>query len=389
MRHRYASWAAAAVATAALIGCSSGGENDGEGVPLAGSTAAGVGAVPMTAGSTAMNPITGGPTTPTMTAGAVSPPVGTAGMMVMPPATGTAGAAGAMMQAGGGGAAGAMTAGASGMAGGMAGGAAGMMMAGAGGGMAAGPGSCGPATTVSAANLGNPMMRGPWTPTMKASSGASGRSTLFYPMELGKDGVKHPVFHWGCGAGSQPSQYADHLNLLASHGFVVIANASGSMPAKAALDWLLAENDKMGSMFYQKLDPMRVGTGGHSLGALETFQFAADPRLSLYVLVCGGSTSGTTGAANIHGPSIYLGGQGEGGTTNFANDYKNTTKAPSVFVTKTSTDHIACARNNLGPWVAFMRWNFCGEEAQWKKEFMPDGTYCKSPWLACQTKGLM
>jgi hypothetical protein len=231
------------------------------------------------------------------------------------------------------------------------------------------------------------MMKGPWTPTMKASSGPSGSSTLFYPMDLGKDGVLHPVFHWGCGAGSQPSQYADHLNLLASHGIVVIANASGSQPGKASLDWILAENDKMGSMFYKKLDPNRVGTGGHSLGALETFQNAADPRLKLYVLVCGGANGGT-GAADIHGPSIFLGGEGEGGTTNFRGDYAEVTKAPSVFVTKTSTDHIACARNNLAPWVAFMRWNFCGEE-KYKAEFMPNGTYCKSPWLACMTKGFM
>jgi hypothetical protein len=263
----------------------------------------------------------------------------------------------------------------------------GTAMAGTGGTTTPAAGSCGPATTISAADLGNPMMKGPWTPTMKAGSGPSGSSTLFYPMDLGKDGVTHPVFHWGCGAGSQPSQYADHLSLLASHGIVVIANASGSMPAKASLDWLLAENEKSGSMFYKKLDPNRVATGGHSLGALETFQFASDPRLKTYVLVCGGSGSGTTGAANIHAPSIFLGGEGEGGTTNFKADYDAIKNQPSVFVTKTDTDHIYCARNNLAPWVAFMRWNLCGED-KWKAEFMPNGTYCKSPWLACMTKGL-
>jgi hypothetical protein len=259
------------------------------------------------------------------------------------------------------------------------------------GGMSTGAGTCGPETMISAADLGNPMMKGPWTPTMKAGSGPSGSSTLFYPMDLGKDGVKHPVFHWGCGAGSQPSQYADHLNLLASHGIVVIANASGSNPSKASLDWLLAENEKMGSEFYQKLDPNRVSTGGHSLGALETFKTAADPRLKTYVLVCGGCMSGNggCGAKDIHAPSIFLGGEGEGGTVNFKGDYAEITTQPSVFVTKTSTDHIACARNNLAPWVAFMRWNLCGEEAQWKKEFLPGGTYCKSPWLACMTKNVM
>jgi hypothetical protein len=259
---------------------------------------------------------------------------------------------------------------------------------GAGGGTAPAAGSCGPESTIGAANLGDPTMHGPWMPTTKTGAGPTGASTLFYPMNLGMGGVLHPVFHWGCGAGATPQQYADHLNLLASYGFVVISNASGSNPAKASLDWMLAENGRMGSEFYQKLDPKRVGIGGHSLGALETFQSADDPRVNLYVLVCGGSGTGTTGAANIHGPSIFLGGEGEAGTMNFDADYNAITKAPSVFVTKTMTDHIYCARNNLGPWVAFMRWQFCGED-KWKKEFEPMGTYCSSPWLACKSKGFM
>ncbi len=246
--------------------------------------------------------------------------------------------------------------------------------------------SCGPATTVAAADLGNVKNRGPWTPAMKASSGPGGRSTLFYPMELGKDGVTHPVFHWGCGAGSQPSQYADHLSQLASHGVVVIANASGSMPGKASLDWLLAENEKADSMFHQKLDPMRVGAGGHSLGSLETFQMASDPRLNLYVLVCGGTMGGASKAGDIHGPSIYLGGKGESGTTNYERNDWPVTKGDSVFVKHSTTDHIQCARDNLAPWVAFTRWHFCGEP-QWKADFMPNGTFCKSPWEACEMKG--
>ena len=389
MRHRYASWASAAtaVAAAALVACSSGDDDgNGNGTPLAGNPAAGSGAPPA-AGMTAMNPITMNPGMMMPVAGNTSP--GTAGSTTPPNNTGTAG--NSMMPAGGGAAAGGMmgtagnTMGTAGM------GTAGMGTAGMGtaGSMppAMGGGTCGPETSITAANLGNVMMPGPWATTMKASSGPGGRSTLFYPKDLGKDGVKHPVFHWGCGAGSQPSQYKDHLTLLASHGFVVIANASGSQPGKASLDWMLAENEKMGSEFFGKLDPMRVGTGGHSLGALETFQYASDPRLKLYVLVCGGSGSGTTGAANIHGPSIFLGGEGEGGTTNFRADYMAIKSDLSVFVTKTSTDHIACARNNLAPWVAFMRWQFCAED-KWKAEFDAAGTYCKSPWLACMTKNV-
>lgn len=387
MSHRYVYWASAAllVAGAGLVGCKS------DDVPTAGASTGAGAAAP--AGTTATSAGASG----SATSGAAgksttaTPPTGAAGAKPVAgsgaPATGGAAAptAGATTATSGSGA----TAGGAAPAGGTGA----LPTAGAGTTpptTGTGGGSCGPATMISAADLGDPMKgRGPWTPMMKASSGPSGSSTLFYPGDLGKDGVKHPVFHWGCGAGSQPSQYADHLNLLASHGIVVIANASGSQPAKASLDWLLGENDKMGSMFYQKLDPKRVAMGGHSLGALETFQGAKDPRITTYILVCGGSGSGTTGAADIHAPSIFLGGEGEGGTMNFVADYDAIKMQPSVFVTKTDTDHIYCARNNLGPWVAFMRWNLCGEEAQWKEEFAPDGTFCKSPWLACKAKDVM
>jgi hypothetical protein len=259
------------------------------------------------------------------------------------------------------------------------------MMSGAGGGTAPAAGSCGPATTVSAADLGNVMMGGPWTPMHVESTGPNGSSWVYYPEGLGEGGVKHPVFQWGPGAGTGPSNYLDHLNLLASQGFVIISQPS-TQSGKAALDWILEENDKMGSMWYQKLDPDRVGRGGHSMGALQSLSESNDPRLKLSVLVCGGAGGGS-GAANMSYPTIFLGGEGEGGTANFRGDYAEVTGL-SIFVTKTSTDHIACARNNLAPWVAFMRWQFCGEE-QWKAEFEPDGTYCKSPWLACMTKNFM
>ena len=307
---------------------------------------------------------------------------GTAGMTP----TGTAG-----MTAGSG--SGTMTAGSGGMTAAM-GGASGMGMAamGGGGAMAGGTGapvmpamgSCGPPNTNSAADLGDPMKPGPWMPKHVQSTGPSGQSWIFYPDGLGKDGLKHPVFQWGPGAGTGPDSYVDHLNLLASQGFVIISQPS-TQSGKAALDWILAENDKMGSMWYQKLDTDRVSRGGHSMGALQSMSESKDARLKLTVLVCGGA-SGGGGADGINYPSIFLGGEGEGGTTNFAGDYAEVTGL-SVFVTKTSTDHIYCARNNLAPWVAFMRWQLCGEE-QWKKEFMPDGTYCKSPWLACKTKNL-
>jgi hypothetical protein len=252
-------------------------------------------------------------------------------------------------------------------------------------GTGAGAGSCGPENTVSAAELGDTKKLGPWKPMHVERTGPSGSSWVYYPEGIGKDGLKHPVFQWGPGAGTGPDRYLDHLNLLASHGFVVVSQSS-TQSGKGALDWILKQNETQGSMWFGKLDTNRVARGGHSMGALQSMSEAADPRLKMTVLVCGGA-SGGGGADKITYPSIFLGGVGESGTRNFAGDYAEV-KGLSVFVTHSMTDHVACARDNMGPWVAFMRWHLCGEEAKWKKEFMAGGTYCKSPWQACMGKML-
>jgi hypothetical protein len=228
---------------------------------------------------------------------------------------------------------------------------------------------------------------GPFTPTHIENGGPSGGSWVFYPEDLGRDGMLHPVFVWGPGAGTGPSQYTDHLNRLASHGFVVISQpSSGSGTTEtAALDWMLAQNDEASSPFYQQLDPERVGMGGHSLGSLTTMAMADDPRLTTYVLVCGGCMSGRggCGAADIHGPTVILGGDGDIGTPNYEGDYSEIS-SPVVFLTKDDTGHIDCARNNLSPWVAFMRWQLCGE-SQWQADFFDGGEYCQTPW-DCKSK---
>jgi hypothetical protein len=368
MKHRYASWASTAVAAAviAMIGCDSGTDESSGDSPINGTAGTGGIGGMMAPGGTGG---TGG------AAGTIAPggAGGTGGVAgsVSPGGTGGAGTGGA---GGTGGTGGDPMAGTGGM-----GGAGGDPMGGTGGMMASG--SCEPATSVDE--------DGPFTPTRLEDGGESGSSWVFYPEDLGRNGMLHPIFNWGPGAGTAPSNYIDHLNRLASHGFVVISQpSSGSgTTEKASLDWLIAENDRADSVFYQKLDTTKVGAGGHSLGALTTMAMAGDERLNLYVLVCGGCMSGRggCGAADIHGPTVILGGDTDTGTPNFEGDYEEIT-SPVVFVTKTGTGHIPCARNNLAPWVAFMRWQFCGEE-EWKPRFFDGGEYCSNPWEACKSKG--
>jgi hypothetical protein len=297
---------------------------------------------------------------------------------------GTPGGAGGMS----GGAAGTMASGgAGGMSGGTGGGGAGGDMGGAGG--MSGDGGAPPTSSCLPSDDVDTLKGGPHPFTHIEDGGDDGGAWVFYPEDIGKDGMTHPVFNWGPGAFTQPSNYVDHLNHLASHGFVVISRASTNSGANAIsdLDWIIAQNEVSGSPFHQKLDLDKVGAGGHSLGALMTMAIADDERLKLYVLVCGGCMSGNggCGAADIHGPTVILGGDTDNpGTPNFEADFEEIT-TPVAFVIKDGTDHIQCARNNLSPWTAFMRWHFCGEE-QWKEKFIAGGEYCTSPW-ECQSKG--
>ena len=80
---------------------------------------------------------------------------------------------------------------------------------------------------------------GPFETMQDLQAGPAKRSGLFRPSELGKDGIQHPVFVFGCGGGTTPSTYAELLSEVASHGFVVIAEAIeiGDMgaPLRAAI----------------------------------------------------------------------------------------------------------------------------------------------------------
>jgi hypothetical protein len=367
---RYARWASIAsiAAVISMTGCGSTDESSGNSPinGVAGTDTGGLGGTTAGAGGTTAG--AGG-----TIAGGVGGMAGAAGAV----ASGGVGGVGGVGVTGGVGAG--ATGGSAGVGGaGAMGGAGGDPMGGAGGSMATS--MCEPATSVDE--------DGPFTPTRIENGGATGSSWVFYPEELGKNGMIHPVFNWGPGAGTQPSNYVDHLNRLASHGFVVISQASSGNggPEIDALDWMLAQNDVDGSPFFQKLDPSKVGAGGHSLGSLTTMAMAGDERLNLYVLVCGGCMSGNggCGAADIHGPTVILGGDTDIGTPNYEGDYAEIT-SPVVFVTKADTGHVPCARNNLAPWVAFMRWQWCGEE-EWKPKFFDGGEYCANPW-ECKSKG--
>jgi hypothetical protein len=231
-------------------------------------------------------------------------------------------------------------------------------------------------------------MMGPYAVTVDQKAGAN--SWVFRPMELGKDGVKHPIFVFGCGATSTPSQYMDHWTMVASHGFVVISpnNSMVDAPAlKAALDWILAQNDAMDSPYYQKLDVKHVAMGGHSLGSIATFnQEEMETRLTTTIHIAGGSFDGM-GSSKVKTPTAYMCGQMDQdiASPQCKTDFDNVKTEPTYFVQLAGVDHVAAARQALPGIVAWLRWWLAGEDR--KSMFVGAGCdFCKDKWANAMTK---
>jgi hypothetical protein len=216
---------------------------------------------------------------------------------------------------------------------------------------------------------------GGFATTQDLASGPRGASGLFYPTPLGEGGLLHPILLWGCGGTTQPSTYAPHMNRVASHGFVAISEVSeigdNGQILLAALDWLLAENERQDSVLYQHLDTTKIAAGGHSIGSANTFFIAADPRLTTTVHIAGGSlddvndpfapTTGMGGKKLVH-PAAFICSESDtfGNVEKTEQDYANAS-VPVFFTVMSGTEHLGAATEGLAATVAWLRWQLGGD----------------------------
>jgi hypothetical protein len=228
--------------------------------------------------------------------------------------------------------------------------------------------------------------KGAYATTQNLSSGPSGDSGLFYPNNT-PSGVKLPIFLWGCGGGSNPSAYVDHMNHIASWGFVAIAEVSSGSGTELleALEWLTTQNNTRNSALYQKLDLTKVAAGGHSMGSIGTFQIASDPRLTTTIHVAGGSFNGQ-GPRNLRNPTAYMCGQNDqmGATDNAQTDYTNTT-VPIFMTVMNGVDHMAAARQGLPAITAWLLWHLKGE-TQRQGDFLNSGSVFRTGIFVSKSK---
>jgi len=229
---------------------------------------------------------------------------------------------------------------------------------------------------------------GPFKTEQSLTAGPKGASGLFRPQELGAGGLRHPIFLFGCGGSSRPSQYVDHMNRIASHGFVAIAEVSvidgNGVTLKASLDWIIAENARPDSVFYQKLDTTKIAMGGHSIGSVNTFSVASDPRLITTIHIAGGSLDNMgSEAAKLTHPAAFIASESDtfGNVEKAEADYKVTT-VPVFFTIMSGVDHTAAARQGLPAVVAWLRWHLGGESERRAMFLDPKGEFSTGKFVS-------
>lgn len=98
---------------------------------------------------------------------------------------------------------------------------------------------------------------------------------VYYPSALTQEERRWPAVVFANGTGVPASKYPALFQHLASWGFVVVGNEDPSVfsgeTANETILFLLEENEREGSVFYQKIDRARLGISGHSQGGVGVF----------------------------------------------------------------------------------------------------------------------
>jgi hypothetical protein len=220
---------------------------------------------------------------------------------------------------------------------------------------------------------------GPWTGGAVKMKNTPPGGWLIYPKDIGKDGVKHPIFLFGPGGGTTPDTYESsgmHWDRYASYGFVIYAPASSSgngTEMKAGLDWVMMQNEDMMSPLYHKLDTTKVAAAGHSQGSVTTFAFMPDERVTTTIHISGGSFDGM-GPSKLKGETMFMcGSDNDVAKPQCDTDFTNT-KVPTFYTVVTAT-HITSAREGWGATIAWLLWHLAGHD-EWRKEFLePTGQF--------------
>lgn len=184
--------------------------------------------------------------------------------------------------------------------------------------------------------------------------------TIYRPEDLAP-GKNYPILIWGQGACSRDGRGAEASNVeIASYGYVVIADGTPtggggalSMDLKAItpvalayVKWIVAENRKPCSAYYQSLDTTKVAANGFSCGGLFGMALAGDPHIANWGVSSSGCLNGNgcPETWNVtHSPVIIIeGNSGDPGYPNGLRDFNGIAalkKWPVYFISNKKMGH--------------------------------------------------
>lgn len=271
---------------------------------------------------------------------------------------------------------------------------------------------------------------------------------IYRPADLSKLGdAKLGVVAWGnggCAADGAGGRL--HLEEIASHGYLAIANGSvlsgpgapsrpeGALPpgpplpggapggapgagfkipppaTKAsqltdAINWALAENLRAGSPYFGRINPKWVAVSGWSCGGLQALEVAADPRIGTVVIHSSGifppgaspipgMTITKAALQKLHTPVIYiLGGPSDIAYANGMDDFKAINTVPA-FVANLDVGHGGTFMQPNGGAeasvaVSWLDWQLKGDPVAAQRFVGPNCGLCKDSAWKIESKNIV
>lgn len=256
---------------------------------------------------------------------------------------------------------------------------------------------------------------GPYKTMMEMDPRLPGR-TIYRPDDLSAlVDTRLPIVLWGNGGCANTGNlFATFLTEISSYGYLVIAlgpirqlNATGvrhgpgvpnrpagfdptepptNLPPPAthpaqlveAMNWVIAENQRAGSEYYQRLDSEKIAVMGQSCGGIQAIEVAADPRVTTAVIWNSGLFSKPTDAGggkvmskddlkSLHTSIAYISGDAQDiAFVNANNDFNRITSIPAFRGYERGVAHGGTYRQpNGGEFggvaVAWLNWQLKGD----------------------------
>jgi len=260
-----------------------------------------------------------------------------------------------------------------------------------------------------------PVGSGPYKAVMEMDARLPGY-TIYRPEDLATlSGTRLPIVVWGNGACANTGNFFQpFLTEISSYGYLVIAlgpirklkNPPFPMPAPrpqgaranpplppanlpppathpaqlvAAMNWAIAENQRSGSKYYQRLDSSKIAVMGQSCGGVQAIEVAADPRITTAVIwnsglfpkptnMGGGKTMSKSDLKLLHAPIAYISGDSEDiAFVNGNDDFAHITSIPAFRGYERGVGHGGTYRQPnggefAGVAIAWLNWQLKGDQ---------------------------